>query len=266
MSSNPLCALKIMGVSSSGPGAIREVEIPALNLTFDEEGTIDTCKSREILSTPAVVYELKAEKMKDLKVLIKAREDFEAAARYYELAKKAFNETETGTWIQELLHPDSPLPETLEARLPPGKLDQLMAHLKAESVEPAAEEITLCGEPKFREYSVVKLTLNFKFGIATNKFKEILFTLGWKEISCSLKGKITISASIYYGSMCQPYRMEDAKKLSMRNTLLKEMMRNKLAINEHKEGFQMPKVVFPGVTLEDHARYMAEQIRVFKHT
>jgi hypothetical protein len=271
----PLAALikrSVTYMSSSGPGSCRSFEIPAYDLEISEEWKIDSFKSNKIknnnqeiyLSKPNQVFELQDVHISDLDALIAAKRTFEAAIAAYEAAQAAFRKSTTGKWIDDLLVPDKPLPETLEARVPHGEISKLIDLVKSYSINPIEEEVKIV--PTFSGYNSVTIILNLKFGIHLYYFSNLYSKLqNFSEISS--KDRIVVSQNhirVTYGDGYSPYRKTDLTELEENETNIKKIIMNKGKRNTEKDNFIIPNIVSKGTSEEDHADYMEEQMRVLE--
>jgi len=265
----PLAALikqSVTYMSCSGPGSYRSFEIPAYDLEISEKWKIDSFKSNKItntkhkiyLSNPNQLFELKETHIADLDTLVAAKRSFEAAIASYEAAQAAFRKSNTGKWIDDLLVPDKPLPETLEARISDGEISKLIDLVKSHSIHPHEEEITIV--TSFSGYNDVTVDLNLKIGISRPEFSKLYSRLNC--IKSSSKDGIVRSMCIRYGGDYPPYRTADLIELKENKAKEDTLLDNKTDCNTVIDNYIIPNIISKDTSEEDHAHYMEEQMRV----
>jgi hypothetical protein len=256
-------------MSCSGPGSSRSFEIPTYDLEISEKWNIDSFKSNKIrnkkyglyLSNPNQVFELEETHIADLDALVAAKRTFEAAMATYEAAQAAFRKSNTGKWIDDLLVPDKPLPETLEARISHGEIKKLTDLVKSHSINPDEETITII--PTFSGYNDVTIDLNLKIGINRLEFRKLYSKLENYSGSTSNKNRVHTIKISYKGDY-PPYRKTDLIEVKENDKKVKELICTKENCNTTKDDFIIPKIISKDTSEEDHARYMEEQMRVLQ--
>lgn len=241
-------------MSSSAPGTMRSFEIPIYDLLIDEDWNIKSYKSynKNYVRAPSQIYKLHESHITELNTLAAAKKTLDAAVAAYNVAKTMFRESITGKWIDDILIPDKPLPEVLEARIPADEIRVLIDKVKTYSMNPLEEEITL--NPEFYGYNNVSIEIVLKIGIHKTEYRKLNAELT-KGCGMSCKDGIVYSVTVEYGGYYPPYRLHDMKELDIHNKVTADAAQEKKTPYK-KNGIRIPLFKMPYISEEDHAKYV----------